>query len=83
MIRPFTVHGLEEKQPPGPYIVETDEERIESLSFPVYRRTATWIHLPQRPDGPGFAQVAAIDPDELDGAVASSGVSNRATGAEP
>jgi len=26
--------------------VETDEELIENLSFPVYRRVATWMRIP-------------------------------------
>lgn len=83
MTRPFAVQGLEEKLPPGPYVVETDEDLIESLSFPAYRRTATWIRLPQQPDGPGFAQVALIDPDELDEAVAPASLADQTSGAKP
>ncbi|WP_246337246.1 hypothetical protein [Azospirillum oleiclasticum] len=83
MTRPFTVQGLEEKQPPGTYVVETDEELIESLSFPVYRRTATWIRLPRHPGSPGLAQTALVDPDELDEAVAPSSLSNQTPGAKP
>lgn len=82
MTRPFTVQGLDEKQPPGTYVVETDEELIESLSFPVYRRTATWIRLPQHPGCPGVAQLALIDPDELDEAVAPVSDSNPTSGAK-
>ena len=65
--RPFTLRGLDGEQPAGNYVVETDEELIDELSFPVYRRTATWLLLPQRP-GSG-AQVARVDPDELDAAL--------------
>lgn len=83
MTRPFTVQGLEETLPPGSYVVETDEDLIDSLSFPVYRRTATWIRLPQRTDGQGVSQVALIDPDELDDAIAPSSDSDQTSGAKP
>lgn len=66
--RPFTFRGMDAEQPAGRYVVETDEELIDSLSFPVYRRTATWLLLPQRPGGNG-AQVIGVDPDELDEAL--------------
>jgi hypothetical protein len=33
--RPFTVTGVDEVQPAGTYMVETDEELLEDLSFPV------------------------------------------------
>ena len=66
--RPFTLRGLNGEQPAGNYVVETDEELIHELSFPAYRRTATWLLLPQRPGGDG-AQVARVDPDELDAAL--------------
>ena len=41
--RPFTLKGVERQLPPGEYEVATDEELIEELSFPVYRRVASWI----------------------------------------
>ncbi len=71
---PFTLSGVDGVQPAGSYVVETDEELIDSLSFPVYRRTATWLHLPGSDGGPNggtnrgmaMSQTALIDPDELD-----------------
>ena len=44
--RPFALRGLEGVQPAGTYEVETDEELLEQLSFPVWHRTATTIRLP-------------------------------------
>ncbi|GLR82999.1 hypothetical protein [Azospirillum oryzae] len=74
--RPFELSGMDGVQPAGSYVVETDEELIDSLSFPVYRRTATWIHLPhvdgRSNGGSGMAQTALIDPDELDRILASA-----------
>lgn len=74
--RPFELNGMGGVQPAGSYVVETDEELIGSLSFPAYRRTATWIH-PRHVDGKsngttGMSQTALIDPDELDRILASA-----------
>ncbi|WP_377805766.1 hypothetical protein ABNQ38_03785 [Azospirillum sp. A29] len=67
---PFSLSSVEGMQPAGSYVVETDEELVDSLSFPVYRRTATWLHLPRSggsaTGGMAMSQTARIDPDELD-----------------
>src|SRR5690348_5954080 len=39
--RPFRLDGLNAIQPAGSYVVETDEELLQALSFPAYRRTDT------------------------------------------
>jgi hypothetical protein len=41
--RPFKLAGLDTTQPAGAYRVEIEEELLETLSFPAYRRTGTWI----------------------------------------
>src|SRR6185437_9952008 len=41
--RAFTLAGVDHPLPAGAYEIITDEELIEGLNFPVYRRTATWI----------------------------------------
>jgi len=66
--RPFPVIGFDELQPAGTYVVETEEELIDGLSFPAYRRTATTIFLPAHPARPGWAEVAQIDPQTIDAA---------------
>ncbi|SMH38033.1 hypothetical protein [Azospirillum agricola] len=63
---PFVLTGIDGVQPAGTYTVETDEELIEGLSFPVYRRVATVILLPAPVGGPVRFQAATIDPVELE-----------------
>lgn len=43
---PFSLKGVDRRLAPGGYEVVTDEELIEEMSFPVYRRLATMILLP-------------------------------------
>ena len=43
---PFELKGVDRILPAGDYRVVTDEELIEELSFPVYRRISTMIFLP-------------------------------------
>jgi hypothetical protein len=38
---PFLLKGMDRILPPGNYVVVTDEELVEGLSFPVYRRVST------------------------------------------
>ena len=42
--KPFLLKGVDRILPAGDYRVVTDEELIEGLSFPVYRRISTMIH---------------------------------------
>ena len=41
----FVLDGFSEPQPPGDHIVETDEELLEGISFPAYRRIETLLRL--------------------------------------
>ncbi|HEY0837191.1 MAG TPA: hypothetical protein VGE72_24985 [Azospirillum sp.] len=66
--RPFRLRALDEERPAGTYTVEIEEELIEHLSFPVYRRTGSWIRLTSPPGGDGSVQVVPIDPEELEAA---------------
>ncbi|HYE48947.1 MAG TPA: hypothetical protein VEB20_05110 [Azospirillaceae bacterium] len=61
---PFRLSSLDETLPAGNYTVETDEELVEGVSFPAYRRTLTVMLVP---DGPGRtgARVVPVDPEEL------------------
>ncbi len=67
--RPFSLGRFDEKLPSGDYIVETEEELLEGLSFPAYRRKLTLIYLLANPRRPGFRQALPINPDELDAAL--------------
>ena len=59
---------LDERQPPGTYEVETDEEPLEGLSFLAYRRVATAIRIPMAGRGAGSSQTFPIDPRDLEAA---------------
>jgi hypothetical protein len=67
--RPFVLGGFDEVLPAGAYSVETDEELLEGISFPAYRRILTVIHLHAEPGYPGLTQTFTIDPNELDAAL--------------
>lgn len=43
---PLRIRGIDRLLPPGAYEVVTDEEMIEGLSFPAFRRFATMIMVP-------------------------------------
>ena len=43
---PFNMKGIGRLLPPGPYEIVADEEMIEGLSFPCFRRIATMIMVP-------------------------------------
>lgn len=43
---PFQIPGVDRLLPAGAYEVITDEEMIEGLSLPTYRRVATMIVVP-------------------------------------
>ncbi len=67
--RPFSLGGFEGQQPAGSYSVETDEELLDGVSFPAYRRMATMMQISS--DIGGFMQVAVIDPAQLATALAA------------
>jgi len=64
--KPFMLKGVDRLLPAGDYRVTTDEELIEGLSFPVYRRVATMIFIP----GPAQRglEMITIDPADLQAA---------------
>ena len=67
--KPFTLAGLDETQPAGSYEVETDEELLEGVSFPVWRRQTAYMRLREIPGRPGVTQILSVDPNELDDAL--------------
>jgi hypothetical protein len=68
-VSPFLVGDFDEVLPAGIYNVETDEERLEGLSFPAYRRKLTVIQLHAESAHPGRMRSIEIDPNELDAAL--------------
>jgi hypothetical protein len=64
--QPFLLRAIDAVLPAGAYKVDTDEELIDGLSFPAYRRTATWIHTPSVTAKGGFSQMILVQPSELE-----------------
>jgi hypothetical protein len=63
--RPFLLKGVDRVLAAGQYKVITDEELIEELSFPVYRRVATMIFVPADSQNSSSVEMVAIDPRDL------------------
>ena len=76
--RPFSLKGVDRVLPAGDYRVLTDEELIEGLSFPVYRRVATMLFVPSRN---GALEMLTIDPAELKAAHERDGAAVETPGA--
>jgi len=62
---PFRLRGIDRELPAGAYDVITDEELIEGLSFPVFRRVATMITVPCAPPRQSAVEMLTIEPDAL------------------
>lgn len=71
--RPFALNAMDGLRPAGAYEVETDEQLLEGVSFPAYRRLATWVRLPTKPGYPagypGVTEIQNVDPEELEAAL--------------
>jgi hypothetical protein len=63
--RPFLLKGVDRVLAAGQYKVITDEELIEGVSFPVYRRVATMIFVPADSQNSSSVEMVAIDPRDL------------------
>ncbi len=61
--RPFQLRGVDHVLPPGTYEVVTEEELIEGLSFPVYRRVSTTMLVPGQ--SPSKLEMVTVDPIDL------------------
>jgi len=66
--RPFLLKGIERILPAGDYRVVTDEELIEGLSFPVYRRISTMIFVPGQSHPRSSVEMVTIHPVDLQAA---------------
>jgi hypothetical protein len=60
---PFSLKGVGRILPAGDYRVVTDEELIDGLSFPVYRRVSTVIFVPAQQAS--SIEMVTIDPSDL------------------
>ncbi|MBN8940804.1 MAG: hypothetical protein J0H01_14990 [Rhizobiales bacterium] len=64
--KPFKLNAIDEIQPSGQYIVDTDEELIEGISRLAYRRVATRLHLPAIATSQATTQHVPIDRADFD-----------------
>jgi hypothetical protein len=61
---PFEIKGVDRVLPAGDYSVTTDEELIEGISFPVYRRISTTIMVPGERSR-STVEMVSVDPRDL------------------
>src|ERR1700738_1063442 len=73
--QPFKLKELDDMQPAGDYLLDTDEELIEGLSRLAYRRVATLLHLPSTSRPPGRTEVLSVSPAERDAALEKDRIS--------
>lgn len=62
---PFRLKGIDRLLAPGDYEVITDEEMIEGLSFPSFRRIATMIMVPGAPPQRAVMEMISISAADL------------------
>jgi hypothetical protein len=62
---PFRIKGIDRLLSAGSYEVITDEEMIEGLSFPSYRRVATMIMVPAAPPRGSTMEMISIGSVDL------------------
>lgn len=66
---PFRLDAFGAQFPAGRYVIETDEELLEGLSFAAYQRTAVTMRLAADARRPGITEYAVIEPSQLDAAL--------------
>ena len=66
---PFSIEGIGRILPAGRYEIITDEELIEGLSFPVYRRVATMMLAYTKSSGVPSTEMLTVDPRDLEAAM--------------
>lgn len=73
---PFKLGDLDDSHPAGSYSIETDEELLQDVSFPAYRRTATWMQRISDAVHPRLMPTTIIDPLELEAALYADKTAN-------
>ena len=61
----FQIRGVDRLLPPGAYEVIADEEMIEGLSFPCFRRVATLMMIPGAPPRSATMEMISISSIDL------------------
>jgi hypothetical protein len=62
---PFRIKGIDRLLPAGAYEVITDEEMIEGLLFPCFRRVATMIMVPSESSHTSSMEMISISSVDL------------------
>ena len=75
--RAFVIDGFEQALPAGDYVIETEEELIQGLSFPAYRRVSTTLLVHRLPGRPGQKEAWLIVPEALEAARVLDGIAPR------
>jgi hypothetical protein len=65
---PFSIKSAGRMIPAGTYEIVTDDELIEGLSFPVYRRVATFILVPGEGNHASTVEMLPVETAELEAA---------------
>jgi hypothetical protein len=64
--RPFILDGFEQLQPAGSYTLDMEEELLDALLSPVWKRTSTAMRLTRH----GAIEQVPVDPEQLNDALA-------------
>jgi hypothetical protein len=64
-LHPFRLKGVDRMLPAGTYEIISEDEMIEGLSFPVYRRVSTFIMAPAAPPYQSSTEMIPITPLDL------------------
>lgn len=73
---PFILDGFDDLQPPGSYVVDTEQELIDSPSVTAWKRTSTVIRLNRH----GATEYLPINPDQLSEALNRDAAQHDPTG---
>ena len=74
---PFRIKGIDRQLGAGAYEVVTDEEMIEGLSFPCFRRVATMIMVPGAPPNASSTEMISVSPADLSDAQRDDAIASR------
>jgi hypothetical protein len=75
----FALSGYSDKLPAGLYEVVVEEERLQGLSFEVYRRTATFLTVRGQGNRAGRIEIRPITEEDLELALTPDRVGSRDT----
>jgi hypothetical protein len=75
-VRPFILDGFDELQRAGSYVVDTEEELMDTLSLAAWKRISTVMQLSRH----GGIEYVPINPDQLGDALRRDGAQHDPAG---